>query len=370
MLHVQVPPPSERHDGPGTLGTWYQRSQARARVVLPGAVVAAAISAVALVVHDHIPDVSPYVVALVLGIALANVGGVPTAANEGARVAQRRLLRLGVVLLGFQVSVSEVASIGVAGLVAVTVIVVATFLVTRRLARALGLSEQLAVMLGAGFAICGASAVAAMDEITDASDEEVTFAIALVTICGTVAVIVLPILAGPFGLSSREFGTWVGASVHDVAQVVAAAGQHGVTALHSAIVVKLTRVALLVPLVAVVGRTAGWRTRRAADADADAAATVDGAPRKRGTPPLPVFMVGFLAAVAVASTGVFTASQLAFLKELQTLCFTAALAALGMHVRVSRLRGIGWAGVAVGAIASVGIAVLGVVAALVVFSPR
>jgi uncharacterized integral membrane protein (TIGR00698 family) len=367
MLHVQVPPPSERHDGRGTIATWCQRSRARARVVLPGAIVAAVISAGAFVVHDQVPAVSPYVVALLLGIALANVGAVPAVANEGARIAQRRLLRLGVVLLGFQVSVSEVASIGVTGLVAVTVIVVTTFLVTRRLARALGLSEQLAVMLGAGFAICGASAVAAMDEITDASDEEVTFAIALVTICGTVAVIVLPLLAGPFGLSSREFGAWVGASVHDVAQVVAAAGQHGVTALHSAIVVKLTRVALLVPLVAIVGRTAGWRTRRATVDDASS--TVDAAPRKRGASPLPVFMVGFLAAVGVASTGVFTASQLAFLKTLQTLCFTAALAALGMHVRVSRLRGIGWAGVAVGVISSIGIAVLGVVAALVVFSP-
>jgi uncharacterized integral membrane protein (TIGR00698 family) len=336
-------------------------------VVLPGAIVAAVISAGALVVHDHVPAVSPYVVALVLGIALANVGAVPAVANEGARVAQRRLLRLGVVLLGFQVSVSEVASIGVAGLVAVTLIVVTTFVVTRRLARALGLSEQLAVMLGAGFAICGASAVAAMDEITDASDEEVTFAIALVTICGTVAVIVLPLLAGPVGLSSREFGAWVGASVHDVAQVVAAAGQHGAPSLHSAIVVKLTRVALLVPLVAVVGRTAGWRTRVP---HAEASSTADPVPGPRVTPPLPLFMVGFLAAVGVASTGVVTASQLATLKVLQTLCFTAALAALGMHVRVNRLRGIGWAGVAVGAVSSIGIAVLGLVAALVVFSPR
>jgi uncharacterized integral membrane protein (TIGR00698 family) len=341
-----VPDPHSGHVDSDRISLWSRSS------LLPGFALTTGVTAGGFALHAVVPGVSALVFALALGIAVANVGVMRESTRPGTAFVQRRLLRVGVVMLGFQVSVSEFTQLGVPGVLAVTGLVAATFLATSWLARRLRLSSGLAVLLGAGFAVCGASAIVAADEVTDATEEEVTFAIALVTLCGTIAVFVIPALAGPLALDAHSFGFWTGASVHDVAQVVAAANERGSSAVHAAIVVKLARVILLAPLVAFIA----MRQRHASPAPARRAVR------------LPAFLGGFLIAVGIGSTGWLSSDALVVLEIAQTVCLAAALAALGTHVRVSRLRSVGGAGVVVGVAASVLIAALGLLATRTVFS--
>ena len=178
---------------------------------------------------------------------------------------------------------------------------------------------------GDGFSICGVSAIAAANGVIDADEDEVAFSVALVTLCGTLAIITLPPLRGPLGLDDEQFGAWVGASVHDVAQVVATSSTAGSVALATAIVVKLTRVMLLAPLIAGIALT--HRRPRAADGAA---------------PPLvPPFIVAFVAMVVVASIGVIPDRLVARIDDLRTVFLGMALFALGTRVNVGRLRQIG-----------------------------
>jgi uncharacterized integral membrane protein (TIGR00698 family) len=197
---------------------------------------------------------------------------------------------LGIVLLGLRLAVTDLLQLGIPNL-AVVVVVVATFFGTQWLGRKVGLSPGSSLLIATGFSICGASAVAAMDGVSR-NKEDVATAIAVVTIFGGLAILVLPLLQHPLGLSDTAFGTWAGASVHDVGQTVATASAAGSSALAAAVVVKLTRVVLLAPMVAGVSL---WQRRSM--------------PRVAGRarpPIIPLFVLRFLAAVALRSTSVLS----------------------------------------------------------------
>jgi uncharacterized integral membrane protein (TIGR00698 family) len=309
-----------------------------ARAVLPGLVLVAVCVAAAYGVSRVIPSISPLVAAVALGALLANVGLVPEWSRAGAHFAAKRLLRFGVVLLGFQLAVREVLALGGPGLVVVAVVVTTTFFGTQWLGRRLGVSAPLSLLIATGFSICGASAVAAVEGVADADEEEVAFAIGLVTLCGSMAIAILPALAGPLGVHGSRFGAWTGASVHDVAQVVATASTGGSAALRTAVIVKLTRVVLLAPLVA--GVTVARRRRAVAvDTVDDARVIPDEAPAK--PPILPLFVVGFLVAIALRSASLVPSGWLPTLKVAETLTLAAALVGLGTGVRIARLRRLG-----------------------------
>ena len=134
------------------------------------------------------------------------------------------------ILLGFDLVFPDVLHLGAKALAVVVAVVALTYVGTLWAGRRLGVSENLTLLVAVGFSICGVSAIAAANGIVEADEDEVTFAVALVTLCGTLAIVVLPSLREPLGLSREAYGAWVGAGVHDVAQVVATsstAGQRG-----------------------------------------------------------------------------------------------------------------------------------------------
>jgi uncharacterized integral membrane protein (TIGR00698 family) len=168
-----------------------------------------------------------------------------------------------------------------------------------------------------------------------ADEEETAYAITLVTICGTLSIFVLPFVADRIGLVGAEFGTWVGASVHDVGQVVATASTGDAAAVEAATVVKLTRVVLLAPLVALVSLSA--RRRRPASLSA---ATND-ADVEQHPPLLPLFVIGFLGAMLVRSSGLLSDDVLDVAATLEKVLLTLALVAMGMGVHVGQMRRLG-----------------------------
>jgi len=323
---------------------------------LPGLAIAASITAVAFVVEYLIKNntagvISPLVIAVVLGALTSNLGWLPENCRVGLGFAARNLLRLGIVLLGLQLSFSQVRELGAPGLALVIVVVAATFVGTQWLGKKMGLSPGLSLLVATGFSICGASAIAAMRPVSDADDDDMAYAIALVTICGTLAIFLLPVIGELIGFSGAQFGSWVGASVHDVAQTVATAASGNDDAQDAAIVVKLTRVMLLAPLVAAVSFTRRQKLNRTIATDSKT--------QKAKLPPIvPLFVVGFIAAISINSSFNLPSEFLSNVKWLEKSLLACALVGLGAGVDARKLRRVGTRPLALGLISWMLIATL------------
>jgi uncharacterized integral membrane protein (TIGR00698 family) len=295
--------------------------------LVPGVLFALAGAALGIALHELLAVLSALVVAVVIGMVAGNTGLIVPGMRPGLAFAGRHLLRAGVVVVGFRLSAGDLGDLGWPGAIAVMVTVSVTFFGMQWLGRKLGVPPGLSLLAATGFSICGASAIAAAEPLSDADRDEVAYALGLVALCGTLAIFVLPPLGNLLDLSPILFGKWAGASVHDVGQVVATASLRGDEALAAAVVVKLTRVALLAPLLAVVA--VGVRRRAGGDS------TV-------ARPPLlPLFIVLFLVAVAVRTTGVLSDGVLDHLRTLEALLLGAGLVALGCGVDLRRLRRLG-----------------------------
>ncbi|MBH0010195.1 YeiH family protein [Salinibacterium sp. SWN1162] len=306
----------------------------------PGLGLALAAFALAVLISFLVPAIPTLTACVVLGILFAALpwrGSVRAEVKPGLAIAARRLLRIGVVLLGFKLSLVNIAELGWLVLGMIVAIVVITFFFTWGLGRMLRLPGQQPVLIAAGFSICGASAIGAMAGVTRAKDSDTATPIALVTLCGTLAIALLPALRPLLGLDTAEFGMWVGASVHDVGQVVATAQIAGATALAVAVVVKLTRVAMLAPMVALAGVVAARADRvQAAAASAAGEPAADRGEVKRPAI-LPLFVVGFLAAVLVRT---FVPLPDGFLEAAgygQELVLGMALFGLGASISIGNL---------------------------------
>lgn len=332
------------------------------RALAPGVSLSVVATLVVLAVARSAPTVSPLVLAILLG---ALVGpGVGSWARRRPRVASRwpafapgtavvarRVLRVGVVLLGLQLSVPDVLALGWRGLTVVVVTLGATFVVAQVVGRRIGVSREASLLVGTGFAVCGAAAISAMSSVVERTPsgaarddadarDDLAASLALVTIFGTLAILVLPPLARWLGLTDAQAGLWIGASVQEVAQVVAAAGAVSAAALATGTVAKLARVVLLAPLVAVTGAVlTGRGTAVAGKAD------------PTGRPaPVPLFVAGFLVAVAVRSFDLLPAGVLDAAHATTTVLFVAAMFALGLGVDVPRLLRTGRRTLALGAV--------------------
>jgi uncharacterized integral membrane protein (TIGR00698 family) len=308
------------------------------RATLPGLVAALLVGAACLGLTAPVPVLPGLLLAIVIGAVARSAGLLPAALEPGLAWTGRRVLRAGVVLLGLQLSLGDLLDLGLHEVLVLLATVAATFAATLWLGPRLGVGRRLTLLVATGFAICGAAAVAAMSPAADADEDEVATAVALVTVYGSVALVALPLVSGVLGLSDRTAGLWAGMSVHEVAQVVAAAGTVSAAALSVAVVAKLARVVLLAPLVAGVGLA----RRRAAG------------PRPSGArPPLvPLFVVGFVAAVALRSAGLVPDTVLPAVQPVTTLALAAAMTALGTQIHLGRLVRTGGRPLALGAVAT------------------
>jgi uncharacterized integral membrane protein (TIGR00698 family) len=311
----------------------------RTRDVIPAPLALVAAGLVALALGRVLTLVSPLLLALVIGAVAANLGGRSRWRLADPADATRLLLRAGVVLLGFRLQLSDLSDIGVRGVVVVVAVVVVTYLGTCWLGDRMGLDRGLVTLIAAGCAVCGAAAIAAVEGGIRRRGEHVALAIALVTLLGTGAIVALPLAARLLGLSEQQSGVWIGASVHEVAQVVAAASVAGAGAVAVAMTVKLGRVALL----AVVYAMARGRAR------------AEEVPAEAG-PLVPWFVLGFLAAAGVRSTGVVPPVALTVVDGAATVLLAAAMCGLGLGLAVRRLLPIPMAAVGL-SLAATGLAV-------------
>jgi uncharacterized integral membrane protein (TIGR00698 family) len=293
---------------------------------LPGLAAAVACVGFALFVN-RIATVSPLVVGVLAGMVMANTGLAQGGLKPGLTFSAKRLLRVGVVLLGLRLSLEQVRDLGVVGAITVVGVVLATFFGVQLFARALGLSSGLGLLAATGFSICGTTAVAAMAPVSDADSDETAYAVGLVTLCGTLSIFLLPLVGQLLDLSVQQFGAFAGAGVHDVGQVTATAAAYNDESVAQATLVKLTRVVMLAPMVAAVGL---WRRRTVA--------VIDGASRP---PIVPLFVLGFLAMIAIRAIDVVPDGALNAAQFWQQAFLTAGMFGIGAGVELVRLRRLG-----------------------------
>jgi uncharacterized integral membrane protein (TIGR00698 family) len=339
-------PPSSGAPAPAKPAPW--------RVALsyiPGLSFCAAIAATAFSIR-FLPGtaaISPMVVAFGVGIAVSALSGSLPVMAPGNRFAAKTMLRFAVGLLGLQLTIHELAELGAVTLLVVLAVFIATFLFTKWLGRMLGVEHSLTELIAAGTSVCGASAIIATNAVTKARDQDVGYAVAAVSLLGSVAMIVYPLLYGVLHLDLRTYSLWAGSSVHEVAQVVAAAFQVDPAAGQIAVPVKLARVALLAPLVL----TLGWlRFRREGDA---ARASF------RWRQIFPLFMVGFIALVALNSAVAIPAHWRGVVAQVTTFLLTMSLGAIGLETSVRDLRHQGIRPMLLTAVAALFIATLSLV---------
>ncbi len=315
--------------------------------LLPGLLLTAAIAGMAYALRQ-LPGVaallSPLILSIVLGMAFHNLVGTPARCAPGIAFTLRRILRVAIIMLGLQLTTSQLIAVGGVGLAITAATLMATFVFTGWLGRRLGVEAKLAQLIGAGTSICGASAVIAVNTVTEGADEDVAYAVACVTVFGGLAMFLYPMLPALLHMDAGTYGLWAGASIHEIAQVIAAAYQHGPEAGDLATIVKLSRVAMLAPLVLGLGFAINFRAGRR---DRDAADPVRPAPR--AAPPIPWFVVGFIAMVGLNSLDLLPALAKDWSIQVTGFLLAMALAAMGLATDIGKLRAKGWRPLALGA---------------------
>jgi uncharacterized integral membrane protein (TIGR00698 family) len=291
------------------------------------------VAAMARLTAQWVPfGLSEVLIAVWLGLVIATLGWLPATAGPGLRLAQQRILRLGIILLGARLSLFDVAAIGTGalGLVAACMAAVLAFVViVGHVAR---LPRRLVLLIGVGTAVCGNSAIIATAPVLKAEEREVSFAVATITLFGTLAVFLYPLVGSALQLGDVAFGMWTGVAVNDTSQVVAASAAYSGIALDTATVVKLVRNTLMAPLILLI---AFWWNRTAAVA-------VEGESARQGAlKAFPLFVLGFLAMALLRTVGVIEPATARVIDEVVKVCILIALAAVGLSTKLSVLWTIG-----------------------------
>lgn len=272
-----------------------------------------------MAVSSAVPLLGPMLVALALGAVVANASAAPAELLATPSAVARTCLRVGIVLLGLRLPLDDLLGIGLGGVVVVVATVAITYTVTTVVGDALGIERGLVTLIAAGFSVCGAAAIAAVQDGVRARQRHVAVAVALVTVYGTAMIALLPLAGRALGLSTEHAALWAGASIHEVAQVIAAASLiGGPLAVAVATTIKLGRVLTLAGVYAVASRRQGGEEATSA-------------------PVVPWFVAGFLVAVAVRATGVVSPGALGLAETVTTLFLAAGMFGLGLGLRVRDL---------------------------------
>ena len=311
----------------------------RWRVLTPGLILVAALAGVAALLAQSALllswGLSTLTLAIFLGMLVGNTAlpRLGAAVGPGIDFARSRLLRLGIVLFGFRISLADVSAVGTPGLLLAVAVVAITFGCALWLGtRWLGLDRDTAMLIGAGSAICGAAAVMATQSVLRAPERCTSVAVATVVVFGTLSMVLYPLIHPLLGLTPQQFGIYAGATIHEVAQVVAVGAALGQPdAANAAVIEKMLRVVLLAPFLLLLAL--GLRGSRGGAARAASG----------GAQPshFPWFALAFLAIVALHSTGWVPEALVPNLVDLASLLLAAGMVAIGLRTSVGSLRAAG-----------------------------
>ena len=326
-------------------GSWLERL----KHLLPGLLLCAAIawlsSHLAALPWFASHGLSALTLAIAIGMLVGNTvyGWVQAPAAAGVGLSKQQLLRLGIILYGLRLTFQDIAAVGATGVLIDALMLCSTFVLAQWLGqRCLGLDARTSILVGAGSAICGAAAVLATAPVAKARADDVAVAIATVVVFGTLGTFLYPVLyqwlAPSLQMTEAGYGLWVGSTVHEVAQVVAAGGAISSSAADTAVVAKMVRVMMLAPFLIALSL---WLAKRPGGNASDGAAQAQGPVHARQIT-IPWFALGFVAVAGIHSLGIIPPQALAMGVQWDNALLTMAMAGLGLstHVRSVRAAGI------------------------------
>lgn len=300
----------------------------RLRNIWPGVILAIVIAVAATFIADTLGG-PVMLLALLLGMALHPLSS-EGSASAGIDFAAKRVLRVGVALLGARITMTQIGGLGWFNGTLIIAGVITTIGFGMLMSRLLGLERNLGLLTGGATAICGASAAMAIAAIlprSEGSERELSFTIAGVTVLSTAAMIIYPILATHVGLSADEAGIFLGGTIHDVAQVAGAGYSISHETGDYAVLTKMLRVGMLLPVVLVL--TFAFRAHRSNGTGVSRQALV------------PTFLIGFLVLVAMASLGWVPDAATSVFNQLSRGCLIIAIAAVGLKTSLLDIRKVG-----------------------------
>jgi uncharacterized integral membrane protein (TIGR00698 family) len=296
--------------------------------------------------------IEPVMIAIILGMVLGNVWQLPKALHPGLKFSVKKLLPLGIVLLGARLQFRDLMKVGLTGLSLSGLETVVALGMLFVLARWMRLPPKLGTLLGVGTAICGGTAIVATAPVIEAEEKDVAFSVATVTLLGMVSMLVLPVVGHLLELSSKQFGVWAGLVIHQTPQVIAAGYSYSPTgadyspeAGDTATIVKLARVCLLAPVVFGIGLVYARNKARKAG----------GSGRKLDYLQLfPMFILGFIGMALLKTLGFLpdvTVHDAAFLgagahtfgvgalaEKISRFCIVISMAGVGLETKLGAMR--------------------------------
>ncbi|WP_426087014.1 YeiH family protein [Janthinobacterium sp. PSPC1-1] len=278
---------------------------------------------------------SALTLAIMLGIVLGNsvYGRLAPTCGAGVTFSKQTLLRLGIILYGFRLTFQDIGQVGLAGIAIDALVLTSTFGLAMFLGtKVFKLERNSAILIGAGSSICGAAAVMATEPVVKGRSEDVTVAVSTVVVFGTIAIFLYPLLYQlnlswqVLGATPTAFGVYIGSTVHEVAQVVAAGKSIGQEAANAAVIAKMVRVMMLAPFLVILSAVLACGKAKGGSHD------------KATKLAIPWFAFIFIGVVAFNSLGLLPAGTVATITELDTVLLAMAMAALGLTTHMSAIR--------------------------------
>lgn len=277
-------------------------------------------------------SISPMIIGIVLGMLYANSlrNNLPETWVPGIQFCSKRLLRLGIILYGFRLTFQDIAAVGTAGIIIDIIVVTVTIVGGVAIGRLLKMDRDIALLTSVGSGICGAAAVLGAESTIQTKPYKTAVAVATVVIFGTIAMFIYPIAyrSGILQLTPSEMGIFAGSTLHEVAHAVGAGNAMGPEVANTAIIVKMIRVMLLIPVLFSLGYWVAVKVRRSETAEAG----------HRGKVAIPWFALGFLGVIMFNSLDLLPQSVIAVIEYIDTFLLTMAMVALGAETSIDKFK--------------------------------
>jgi uncharacterized integral membrane protein (TIGR00698 family) len=303
--------------------------------LLPGFLLCVIVAALAYALGRAFPLVGGPVFGIVIGVLVASIRRPGAALKPGIKFSSKQLLQLSIVMLGFNLQLQEVVSGGLRSLPVMLGTLAIVLCSAYLIGKALGLDRDLRRLLGAGTAICGGSAIAALSSVIDVGESDVAYAISTVFLFNVAAVLTFPPIGHLLALSQHAFGLWAGTAINDTSSVVAAGFVYGHSAGNQAVIVKLTRTTLIIPIVLFYAGKRIWHARATGD-------------RVNWGAIVPWFILWFLGAAVLNTAGAVPGALHSALSSVALFLIVVALTAVGLSADARAIRAAGLRPVALG----------------------
>lgn len=295
--------------------------------LIPGLILTFILAGLACFVHSrpatHV--IGSLLISIILGMIVGNVLKPPKRYQPGIKFSLKKILKLSIILLGLKLSFTDVLTIGYVDLGITAFTITSTFLFAFWLGKSLGLNHKLVKLIAAGTSICGTSAIVATNGVIDASEEDLSYSVAMVTAFGTMAIFLYPVCNQLLQLSDHQFGLWCGISIQQTAQVIATSFHNGSASGEVATVSKLARIIFLAPTIITLGLTS---VQRKASAQKFSWSKL----------PIPWFILLFLVVSSINTWIPIPENVQTIISTLNTFLLAMATAAMGLETSFAKIK--------------------------------